>query len=74
MDLLTLITFTQAGSHKIDQPQDKVHYWKSKYQQLNQTHLQLEQQLWCDTCRSTFEKDKQIELYTTCSHRLQKQE
>ena len=74
MNLPTLVALLQASNQKIDQLQDELHHWKIKYRQLYRQHCQLEQQLWCDTCRSRFEKEQDIELCPACSHRLQKQD
>ena len=72
MNLPALITSLQTANRQIDDLRDTIHHWQIKYHQLYHHYFQLQQQLWCKSCRSTFEIEQDIELCSICSHRLQK--
>ena len=73
MNLPALFTSLQTANRHIQELQDTIHHWQIKYQQRYHRHFQLEQQqLWCNTCRSRFDLEEDIELCPNCTRRLQK--
>ena len=71
-ELTDNIASLQTVNRQIDDLQDTIQHWQIKYHQLYHQYFQLQQQLWCKSCRSTFEIEQDIELCASCSDRLQK--
>ena len=68
MNLPALITSLQTANRHIEELQDTIHHWQIKYHQ----HFELQQQPWCNACRSRFDIKKDLELCPSCTRRLQK--
>jgi len=71
MNLPALVTSLQTANRHIEELQDTIHRWQIKYHQLYHRHFELQRQLWCNTCRSRFDIEEEIELCPICTRRLQ---